>query len=71
MGRADDEDALKARHVRRRRADDGLARAPISPTTVVPRWALRAQAAPLMASACAPRGLRSSLGSLPPFSEGR
>ena len=44
---------------------------PISPTTVVPRWALRERAAPLMASACAPRGLRSSLGSLPPFSEGR
>ena len=44
---------------------------PISPTTVVPRWALRERAAPLMASACAPSGLRSSLGSVPPFSEGR
>ena len=42
---------------------------PISPTTVVPRWALRERAAPLMASTCAPRGLRSSLGSVPPFSE--
>ena len=44
---------------------------PISPTTVVPRWASRERAAPLMASACAPRGERSSMGSLPPFSEGR
>ena len=44
---------------------------PISPTTVVPRWAFSDRAAPLMASACAPRGLRSSLGIVPPFSEGR
>ena len=44
---------------------------PISPTTVVPRWAFSERAAPLMASACAPRGLRSSLGIVPPFSEGR
>ena len=44
---------------------------PISPTTVVPRWALRERAAPLMASACAPRGERSRRGSVPPFSEGR
>ena len=44
---------------------------PISPTTVVPRWASRERAAPLMASACAPRGLRSRRGSVPPFSEGR
>ena len=44
---------------------------PISPTTVVPRCALSERAAPLMASACAPRGLRSSRGSLCPFSEGR
>ena len=44
---------------------------PISPTTVVPRWASRERAAPRMASACAPRGERSRRGSLPPFSEGR
>ena len=44
---------------------------PISPTTVVPRWASRERAAPLMASVCAPRGVRSSRGSVPPFSEGR
>ena len=44
---------------------------PISPTTVVPRWASRERAAPRMASSCAPRGLRSSRGSLCPFSEGR
>ena len=44
---------------------------PISPTTVVPRWACRDRAAPRMASACAPRGLRSSWGSFSPFSEGR
>ena len=44
---------------------------PISPTTVVPRWAFRERAAPLMASDCAPRGFLSSLGSVPPFSEGR
>ncbi len=43
---------------------------PISPTTVVPRWAFRERAAPLMASACAPRGFRSSWGRVPPFSEG-
>ena len=44
---------------------------PISPTTVVPRWASRERAAPLMASACAPRGLRSRRGRMPPFSDGR
>ena len=44
---------------------------PISPTTVVPRCALRERAAPLMASACAPMGVRSRCGSVPPFSEGR
>ena len=44
---------------------------PISPTTVVPRWAVRERAAPRMASACAPRGLLSRRGSTPPFSEGR
>ena len=44
---------------------------PISPTTVVPRWALRERAAARMASAWAPRGVRSREGSLPPFSEGR
>ena len=44
---------------------------PISPTTFVPRWASRERAAPLMASSCAPRGVRSRRGSLPPFSEGR
>jgi len=44
---------------------------PISPTTFVPWWASRERAAPLMASACAPRGVRSRRGSAPPFSEGR
>ena len=44
---------------------------PISPTTVVPRWDFRERAAPLMASACAPRGFLSRRGSAPPFSEGR
>ena len=44
---------------------------PISPTTVVPRWTSRERAAPLMASACAPRGERSSIGNLWPFSEAR
>ena len=44
---------------------------PISPTTVVPRWASRDRAVPLMASACAPSGVRSRGGSSPPFSEGR
>ena len=40
---------------------------PISPTTVVPRWASRDRAAPLMASSCAPRGVRSRRGSLRPL----
>ena len=44
---------------------------PISPTTVVPRWASSERAAPLMASSCAPRGVRSRYGRMPPFSEGR
>ena len=35
---------------------------PISPTTVVPRWALRERATPLMASACAPQGLAKQPG---------
>ena len=35
---------------------------PISPTTVVPRWSSRERAAPRMASACAPRGVRSRRG---------
>ena len=44
---------------------------PISPTTVVPRWASRERAAPRMASSCAPSGERSRRGSGRPFSEGR
>ena len=40
---------------------------PISPTTVVPRWASRDRAAPLMASSCAPRGVRSRSGNLRPL----
>ena len=43
---------------------------PISPTTVVPRWASRERAAPLMASACAPRGDRSRRGELVPVLRG-
>ena len=44
---------------------------PISPTTVVPWWASRESAAPLIASAWPPRGLRSSLGRGRGSSEGR
>ena len=43
---------------------------PISPTRLVPWWASRDRAAPLMASAWAPRGERSSAGSPWPFSDG-
>ena len=44
---------------------------PISPTTVVPRWAWRDMAVPRMASSWPPIGVRSSRGSLTGFSEGR
>ena len=38
---------------------------PISPTTVVPRWASRERAAPLMASACRPQGSAEQPGERP------
>ena len=44
---------------------------PISPTTVVPLWACRDRAVPLMASSWPPIGVRSSRGSLTGVSEGR
>ena len=44
---------------------------PISPTTVVPLWAWRDRAVPLMASSWPPIGVRSSWGSLTGVSEGR
>ena len=44
---------------------------PISPTRLVPWWALRERVTPRMASAWAPRGERNSWDRPWPFSEGR
>ena len=68
--RADDEDALESRHVRRRRADEGLAGAHLADDGSAP-VGLEGESRPPDGVGLRPQGLRSSLGSLPPFSEGR
>ncbi len=71
VGRAEDQDAPEARHVRCGGGDEGLAGAHLADDGGAPVGFEGEGRAPYGVAACAPRGLRSRRGSLWPFSEGR